>query len=391
MLKHIKTYFDTNWPFWYNYCMKKFDYLIVGSGLYGATFAHELIKNGKKVLIVEKRDHVGGNIYTKKMDNIDVHIYGAHIFHTSDKEVWDYVNNLVKFNDFINSPLANYKGNYYHLPFNMNTFKEIWGVTTTDEAKAKIEEEVKKENIKEPKNLEEQAISLVGRTIYERLIKGYTEKQWGRKATELPSFIIKRIPLRFEYNNNYFNDIYQGIPIGGYTLLIEKLIEGADLMLNTDFLKNREELEKLADKIIYTGPIDEFFDYKLGDLEYRSLRFELERYEKEFYQKNCVINYTEYEVPYTRIIEHKYFENDKSPVTYITKEYPDDYSLGKERFYPINNDRNNELAEKYRELAKGIKNIRFGGRLADYKYFDMDDTVRKALDDAREELKLNDN
>lgn len=371
--------------------MKKFDYLIVGSGLYGATFAHELIKNGKKVLIVEKRDHVGGNIYTKKMDNIDVHLYGAHIFHTSDKEVWDYVNNLVEFNDFINSPLANYKGNYYHLPFNMNTFKEIWGVTTTDEAKAKIEEEVKKENIKEPKNLEEQAISLVGRTIYERLIKGYTEKQWGRKATELPSFIIKRIPLRFEYNNNYFNDIYQGIPIGGYTLLIEKLIEGADLMLNTDFLKNREELEKLADKIIYTGPIDEFFDYKLGDLEYRSLRFELERHEKEFYQKNCVINYTEYEVPYTRIIEHKYFENDKSPVTYITKEYPDDYTLGKERFYPINNDRNNELAEKYRELAKGVKNVRFGGRLADYKYFDMDDTVRKALDDAKEELNINDN
>lgn len=371
--------------------MKKFDYLIVGSGLYGATFAHELIKNGKKVLIVEKRDHVGGNIYTKKMDNIDVHLYGAHIFHTSDKEVWDYVNNLVEFNDFINSPLANYKGNYYHLPFNMNTFKEIWGVTTTDEAKAKIEEEVKKENIKEPKNLEEQAISLVGRTIYERLIKGYTEKQWGRKATELPSFIIKRIPLRFEYNNNYFNDIYQGIPIGGYTLLIEKLIEGADLILNTDFLKNREELEKLADKIIYTGPIDEFFDYKLGDLEYRSLRFELERHEKEFYQKNCVINYTEYEVPYTRIIEHKYFENDKSPVTYITKEYPDDYTLGKERFYPINNDRNNELAEKYRELAKGVKNVRFGGRLADYKYFDMDDTVRKALDDAKEELNINDN
>lgn len=371
--------------------MKKFDYLIVGSGLYGATFAHELIKNGKKVLIVEKRDHVGGNIYTKKMDNIDVHLYGAHIFHTSDKEVWDYVNNLVEFNDFINSPLANYKGNYYHLPFNMNTFKEIWGVTTTDEAKAKIEEEVKKENIKEPKNLEEQAISLVGRTIYERLIKGYTEKQWGRKATELPSFIIKRIPLRFEYNNNYFNDIYQGIPIGGYTLLIEKLIEGADLMLNTDFLKNREELEKLADKIIYTGPIDEFFDYKLGDLEYRSLRFELERHEKEFYQKNCVINYTEYEVPYTRIIEHKYFENDKSPVTYITKEYPDDYTLGKERFYPINNDRNNELAEKYRKLAKGVKNVRFGGRLADYKYFDMDDTVRKALDDAKEELNINDN
>lgn len=371
--------------------MKKFDYLIVGSGLYGATFAHELIKNGKKVLIVEKRDHVGGNIYTKKMDNIDVHLYGAHIFHTSDKEVWDYVNNLVEFNDFINSPLANYKGNYYHLPFNMNTFKEIWGVTTTDEAKAKIEEEVKKENIKEPKNLEEQAISLVGRTIYKLLIKGYTEKQWGRKATELPSFIIKRIPLRFEYNNNYFNDIYQGIPIGGYTLLIEKLIEGADLMLNTDFLKNREELEKLADKIIYTGPIDEFFDYKLGDLEYRSLRFELERHEKEFYQRNCVINYTEYEVPYTRIIEHKYFENDKSPVTYITKEYPDDYTLGKERFYPINNDRNNELAEKYRELAKGVKNVRFGGRLADYKYFDMDDTVRKALDDAKEELNINDN
>lgn len=368
--------------------MKNYDYIIVGSGLYGATFAHELIKNGKKVLVIEKRDHVGGNIYTKKLDNINVHIYGAHIFHTSDDEVWNYVNSLVKFNNFINSPLANYKGKLYHMPFNMYTFQDMWGVSTPEEAKKIIDEQIAKENIAEPKNLEEQALKLVGRDIYETLVKGYTEKQRGRKATELPSFIIKRLPLRFEFNNNYFNDKYQGIPIGGYTLLIEKLLEGADIILNTDYLKTKSEYDKNASKIIYTGPIDEYFNYKFGHLEYRSLRFEIEKHNKEFYQNNCVINYTEYEVPYTRIIEHKYFENDKSPVTYITKEYPDDYELGKERYYPINDEKNDTLYLRYKAEASTLKNVIFGGRLANYKYFDMDDTIRAALDDARKELKL---
>lgn len=367
--------------------MKKYDYLIVGSGLYGATFAHELLKKGKTVLVVEKRDHIGGNIYTKKMDNIDVHIYGAHIFHTSDEEVWNYVNSLVKFNDFINSPIAYYKGKYYHMPFNMNTFHEMWGVTTPEEAKKIIEEQVKKENITTPKNLEEQALSLVGRDIYETLVKGYTEKQWGRKATDLPAFIIKRLPLRFEYNNNYFNDKYQGIPIGGYALLIERLLKGADIILSTDYLKNKEKFDGIATKTIYTGPIDEYFNYKFGPLDYRSLRFDIEKYDKEFYQPNCVINYTEYEVPYTRIIEHKYFENDKSPVTYITKEYPDNYELGKERYYPINDDKNNALYAKYKEEASKLDNVIFGGRLANYKYYDMDDTIRAALDDVKKELK----
>lgn len=366
--------------------MKKYDYIIVGSGLYGATFAHELKKANKKVLVVEKRDHIAGNIYTKNLYGINVHVYGAHIFHTSDDEVWNYVNSFVKFNNFINSPIANYKGKFYHMPFNMNTFHEMWGVTKPEEAKAIIEEQVKKENITEPKNLEEQAISLVGRDIYEILVKGYTEKQWGRKATELPSFIIKRLPLRFEYNNNYFNDKYQGIPIGGYTLLVEKMLDGIDVILNKDYLKNKKELDELAEKIVYTGPIDEYFDYKFGQLDYRSLRFELEKHEKEYYQHNCVINYTEYEVPYTRIIEHKYFEDQKSPVTYITKEYPDNYELGKERYYPINDERNNTLYQKYKTEADKINNVIFGGRLANYKYFDMDDTIRAALDDVKKEL-----
>lgn len=366
--------------------MKKYDYLIVGCGLYGATFAYELKKAGKKVLIIEKRPHIAGNIYTKNEDGINVHVYGAHIFHTSDKEVWDFVNSFIPFNDFINSPLANYKGEMYHLPFNMNTFHEMWGVNTPEEAKKKIEEQVKAENITEPKNLEEQALSLVGRDIYEKLIKGYTEKQRGRKATDLPAFIIKRLPLRFEYNNNYFNDVYQGIPIGGYTLLVEKMIEGIDVELNVDYLKNKEKYAGLAEKIIYTGPIDEYFDYALGELDYRSLRFEVLKFDKEYYQENCVINYTDYETPYTRIIEHKYFENTKCPTTIITREYPDDYELGKERFYAVNNDRNNELYEKYLELAKKEKNVLFGGRLGNYKYYDMDDTIIKALQDAKIEL-----
>ena len=361
-----------------------YDYLIVGSGLYGAIVARELKNAGYKVLIIEKRNHVAGNVYTEKRDNINVHVYGAHIFHTSDEKVWNYVNKYAKFNDFINSPLAYYKGEYYHMPFNMNTFHEIWGVNTAEEAKAKIEEEKAKENIKEITNLEEQAISLVGRTIYERLVKGYTEKQWGRDCKDLPSFIIKRLPLRFEYNNNYFNDIYQGIPIGGYTKLVENIIGDIEVKLNEDYLKNKGYWNKQAKNIIYTGAIDEFYDYKFGELEYRSLKFEVERIEKEFYQKNCVINYTEREVPYTRIIEHKYFENDQSPVTWITKEYPADYKKGMEKFYPMNDEKNNNLYKKYAELASNEKNIFFGGRLGKYKYYDMDDVVAEALKDFEE-------
>lgn len=358
-----------------------YDYLIVGSGLYGAIVARELKNAGYKVLIIEKRNHIAGNVYTEKRDNINVHVYGAHIFHTSDEKVWNYVNKYAKFNDFINSPLAYYKGEYYHMPFNMNTFHEIWGVNTAEEAKAKIEEEKAKENIKEITNLEEQAISLVGRTIYERLVKGYTEKQWGRDCKDLPSFIIKRLPLRFEYNNNYFNDIYQGIPIGGYTKLVENIIGDIEVKLNEDYLKNKDYWNTQAKNIIYTGAIDEFYDYKFGELEYRSLKFEVERIEKEFYQKNCVINYTEREVPYTRIIEHKYFENDKSDVTWITKEYPADYKKGMEKFYPMNDEKNNNLYKKYAELASNEKNIFFGGRLGKYKYYDMDDVIAEALKD----------
>lgn len=359
-----------------------YDYLIVGSGLYGAIVARELKNAGYKVLIIEKRNHIAGNVYTEKRDNINVHVYGAHIFHTSDEKVWNYVNKYAKFNDFINSPLAYYKGEYYHMPFNMNTFHEIWGVNTAEEAKAKIEEEKAKENIKEITNLEEQAISLVGRTIYERLVKGYTEKQWGRDCKDLPSFIIKRLPLRFEYNNNYFNDIYQGIPIGGYTKLVENIVGDIEVKLNEDYLKNKDYWNKQAKNIIYTGAIDEFYNYKFGELEYRSLKFEVERIEKEFYQKNCVINYTEREVPYTRIIEHKYFENDKSPVTWITKEYPSDYKKGMEKFYPVNDEKNNSLYKQYEELAAKENNIIFGGRLGKYKYYDMDDVIAEALKDS---------
>ena len=367
--------------------IKHFDYLIVGSGLYGATIAHELVKAKKRVLVIEKRDHIGGNIYTENIDGINVHVYGAHIFHTSNKEVWDYVNSIVPFNHFINSPLAFYKGNLYHLPFNMYTFQQIFGVTEPEKAKAVIAKEIEKENIKDPKNLEEKALSLVGRTIYEKLIKGYTEKQWGQKATELPPFIIQRVPLRFEFNNNYFDDIYQGIPIGGYTNLIKKLLIGAEVLTSTDFFKDRVRLEKIAEKIIYTGSIDEFFNYKLGALDYRSLRFETKRIAKEYYQNNCVINYTEYQIPYTRIIEHKYFEDARTPFTIITKEYPDEYKAGKERYYPINNDKNNNLYAEYNKLKATVPNVIFGGRLGNYKYYDMDDTILKALEDAKNELK----
>ena len=359
----------------------KYDYLVVGAGLFGSTLAYLLKEKGKKVLVVEKRDHIAGNIYTYDDEGIDVHKYGAHIFHTSDKEVWDFVNKFVHMNNFINSPLAKYHNKYYHLPFNMNTFCEVWSdVKTSEDAKRKINEEIKAANIKEPTNLEEQAISLVGTSIFKILIKEYTEKQWGKDCKELPPFIIKRLPVRFEFNNNYFNDIYQGIPIEGYTFLVESLLKDIDVRLNTDFNKNKQELTSLADKIIYTGPLDEYFNYCFGYLEYRSLRFDIETVNVDSYQGNAVVNYTDHSVPYTRIIEHKYFkEISNHNKTVITKEYPIDWKLGLERYYPVNDDKNNALYQKYLLEAKKHPNIIFGGRLGTYKYLDMDDTIIEAF------------
>lgn len=367
--------------------MKKYDYLIVGAGLFGSTFAFEVSQAGKKCLVIDKRDHIGGNIYCKNIEGINVHQYGAHIFHTSNKEVWEFVNKFIEFNRYTNSPIANYKGEIYNLPFNMNTFNKLWGVKTPKEAKLKIEEEKLRSGIVNPKNLEEQAISLVGIDIYEKLIKGYTEKQWGRSATELPSFIIKRLPVRFSYDNNYFNDKYQGIPEGGYNMIIEKMLSGAEVKLSVDFFKEREKLEALADKIVFTGMIDEFYDYKFGTLEYRSLKFEHEILDEENYQGVAVVNYTEREIPYTRVIEHKHFEYGTQSKTVITKEYPKDWRKGDEPYYPINNDKNNELYEKYKELALQEKNIIFGGRLANYKYYDMHQVIEIALEILKKELK----
>ena len=367
--------------------MEKYDYLIVGSGLFGAIFAHEANKKGKKCLVIDKRPNVAGNIYTENIDGINVHKYGAHIFHTSNKEVWKYINQFAEFNRYTNSPVARYKDELYNMPFNMNTFNKLWGVVTPAEAMAKIEEEKKEAGITEPKNLEEQAISLVGKTIYEKLVKGYTEKQWGKRATELPSFIIKRLPVRMIYDNNYFNDIYQGIPMGGYTKIIEKMLEGIEVRLNCDFFDNREELENIADKIIFTGPIDKYYNYKFGELEYRSLRFETEELNIENYQGNAVVNYTEYEVPYTRIIEHKHFEFGTQPKTVISREYSDKWTKEKEPYYPINNVKNNSLYAKYRELADKDKNVIFGGRLGQYKYYDMDKVIMEALKCIDNEIK----
>lgn len=367
--------------------MRTYDYLIIGSGLFGSIFAYEANKRGKKCLVIDKRNHIGGNIYTKEIENINVHEYGAHIFHTSNKQVWDYINNFTEFNRYTNSPVAIYKDELYNMPFNMNTFNKLWGVKTPSQAKAKIEEQVKESNISEPKNLEEQAISLVGKDIYEKLVKGYTEKQWGTRATELPSFIIKRLPVRFTYDNNYFNDTYQGIPIGGYTKIIEKMLEGIEVKLGTDFFENRKELEGLADKIVFTGMIDEFYNYKFGTLEYRSLRFEHEILNEENHQGNAVVNYTEYEVPYTRIIEHKHFEYGNQPKTVITREYPAKWEKGDEPYYPINNEKNNTMYNKYKELADNETNTIFGGRLAEYKYYDMHNVIEQALKCVKEELK----
>ena len=366
--------------------MKKYDYLIVGSGLFGSIFAYEANKRGKKCLVIDKRKHIGGNIYCENIEDINVHKYGAHIFHTSNKEVWDYVNSFVEFNRYTNCPVANYKGELYNLPFNMNTFYQLWKVRTPKEAIAKIEGQVKDANIGEPKNLEEQAIKLVGRDIYEKLIKGYTEKQWGKKATELPSFIINRLPVRFTYDNNYFNDTYQGIPIGGYTKIIEKMLEGIDVHLETDFFNDREKFESIAEKIVFTGMIDEFYNYKFGTLEYRSLNFEHEILDEENHQGNAVVNYTEYDIPYTRIIEHKHFEYGTQPKTVITKEYPAKWNKGDEPYYPINNERNNIIYSKYKELADKETNIIFGGRLAQYKYYDMHHVIEQALNTVKKEF-----
>ena len=358
-----------------------YDYLIVGSGLFGSICAYELTKKGKKVLVLEKRDHIGGNIYTKNIEGINVHVYGAHIFHTSNKKVWDYINNFVEFNNYINSPIARYKDELYNLPFNMNTFTKLWNdVFTPIDAMSRINEEKKEFYVEEPKNLEEQAINLVGKTIYEKLIKGYTSKQWGRPCKELPSFIIKRLPVRFTFDNNYFNDKYQGIPVGGYTQIIEKMLKGIEVKLNTDFFSKKEEYEKLATRIIYTGPIDQYFNYIYGPLEYRSVRFENETIEVCNYQGNAVVNYTEESIPYTRIIEHKHFEFDiTSPKTIISKEYSSSWKLGEEPYYPVNDEKNGLLFEKYNEEARKLEHVYFGGRLGQYKYYDMDKVVLEAL------------
>ena len=363
----------------------KYDYVIVGSGLFGATFANLAKKDGKKVLVIEKRNHIAGNIYTEEIEGINVHKYGAHIFHTDDKEVWNYVNSFVEFNRYTNSPVARYKNEIYNMPFNMNTFAKIWDdVITPEDAKRHIEEE-RQEITHEPQNLEEQAISLVGRTIYEKLVKGYTEKQWNRECIDLPAFIIKRLPVRFIYDNNYFNDKYQGIPIGGYTKLVEKMLDGIEVRLEEDFLEKKDYYKSLAKKIVYTGMLDEYFDCKLGRLEYRSLRFDTKILDMKNFQGNAVVNYTGREVDYTRVIEHKHFESTPSKKTVVTYEYPDDWTEEKEAYYVINDEKNNNLKAKYQELANKEENIIFGGRLAEYKYYDMDDVIRSAMDTYKRE------
>ena len=370
----------------------KYDYLIVGAGLFGATFAYEAKKKGKKCLVIDRRDHIAGNVYTKEQSGINVHVYGAHIFHTSNKTVWDYVNQFAEFNNYINSPVAVYKDELYNLPFNMNTFSKMWNIRTPQEAKDIIAKQIADLHITEPKNLEEQALSLVGTDVYEKLIKGYTQKQWGRPCTELPAFIIRRLPLRFIYDNNYFNDRYQGIPMGGYTKIVEKMLDGVDVRLNEDFFdvkksgKLSDGTEVSYDKILFTGQIDEYYESKFGPLEYRSVRFETEELQVENYQGNAVVNYTEYEVPYTRIIEHKHFEFGKQPTTIISREYSSEWKPGVEPYYPVNNEKNNALYQQYADLAAKEENVIFGGRLGQYKYYDMDKVIEAALACAEEQL-----
>ena len=369
----------------------KYDYLVVGSGLYGAIFAHEAKAKGKSVLVVDKRPNIAGNVYTEKQEGINVHMYGAHIFHTNDKRVWNYITQFAEFNRFTNSPVANYKGELYSMPFNMYTFNKMWGVVTPEEAAAKIEEQ-KKEITGEPKNLEEQAISLVGRDIYEKLVKGYTEKQWGRDCKELPAFIIKRLPVRLTFDNNYFNALYQGIPIGGYTKMVENLLDGIEVRLNTDYLEHKAELDALADKVVYTGPIDAYFGFKLGTLEYRSVRFENETLDIPNFQGNAAVNYTDRETLWTRIIEHKWFEFGKDedgndlPKTIISREYSSEWKAGDEPYYPVNDEKNGQLYAKYKELADKETGVIFGGRLGEYKYYDMDTTIASVLDMCEKEL-----
>lgn len=362
----------------------KYDFLIVGAGLYGAVFAQVAKEHGRTCLIIDKRSHIAGNIYTEKIEDIEVHKYGAHIFHTNNKEVWQYVNRFAEFNRYTNSPVANYHGEIYNLPFNMNTFNKMWGVVTPDEAKKKIEEQCRERYVDNPKNLEEQAVNLVGWDIYEKLIRSYTEKQWGRPCSELPAFIIRRLPVRFTYDNNYFNAFYQGIPIGGYTAMVEKMIKGIEVKLNADYLAHKDKWDSLADKVVYTGPIDAYFSYKFGVLEYRSVRFETEVLNMENFQGNAVVNYTDSETPYTRIIEHKHFEFGTQPKTVISREYSAEWKLGDEPYYPVNDEKNNVLYEKYRTLADTESNVIFGGRLGEYKYYNMDKVVETALQKAKE-------
>ena len=360
--------------------MKKYDYLVVGAGLYGAVFACEAKKAGKTVLVIDKRSHIAGNVHTEEVEGINVHVYGAHIFHTNNKRVWDYVNQHAEFNRFTNSPVANYKGELYSLPFNMYTFNKMWGVVTPQEAEAKIEEQKKAAGITEPKNLEEQAISLVGTDIYEKLVKGYTEKQWGRDCKDLPAFIIKRLPVRLTFDNNYFNALYQGIPMGGYTKMVAHMLDGIEVRLDTDYLANKEELDALAEKVVYTGPVDAYFDYKLGYLEYRSVRFDTEVLDMPNFQGNAAVNYTDRETPWTRIIEHKWFEFGTQPKTVISREYSSEWKPGDEPYYPVNDEKNGALYQQYKALADGEKNVIFGGRLGEYKYYDMDAVIAAALE-----------
>lgn len=367
--------------------MKKYDYILVGSGLYSGVFAWFAKQKGKKCLVLEKRDHIGGNVYCENTEGIHVHKYGAHIFHTSNKEVWQFVNSLAEFNRYTNSPVANYKGEMYNMPFNMNTFSKMWNISTPAEAK-KIIEEQKKEITGEPKNLEEQAISLVGREIYEKLVKGYTEKQWGRDCTALPAFIIKRLPVRYTYDNNYFNDLYQGIPIGGYNVIIDRLFEGCDIEIGVDYLEKKEYYDGLGEKIVYTGTIDAYYKYQFGKLEYRSLRFESEVLDEENHQGVAVVNYTDRETPYTRIIEHKHFEFGTQPKTVITREYPVTWQEGMEPYYPVNDEKNQALYQKYAKLAEKEEHVIFGGRLGEYKYYDMDKVIASAMACAKEELNM---
>ena len=363
-----------------------FDYLVVGAGLYGAVFARQAKDKGKSVLVIDKREHIGGNIYTEEIEGINVHKYGAHIFHTNNEEVWAYINRFATFNRFTNSPVANYKGEIYSLPFNMYTFNKMWGVVTPKEAADKINEQVKAAGIEKPNNLEEQAISLVGIDIYEKLIKGYTEKQWGRDCKELPAFIIKRLPVRFSYDNNYFNALYQGIPMGGYTRMVEKLLEGIEVRLSEDYLVNKEKYDTLAKKVVYTGPIDAYFGYRLGALQYRSVRFETEVLDMPNYQGNAAVNYTDRETPWTRIIEHKWFEFGTQEKTVISREYSSEWEVGDEPYYPVNDEKNSELYTEYRKLSEGESNVIFGGRLGEYKYYDMDAVIAAALECSKREL-----